>query len=234
MCFANIDEGYLEGILRGYRAGILTSSDYANLCQCETIDGAATHPHALPRACAPFCERGPAAPALYSPRLRRGADMKMHLASTDYGNFMQNEPGVTTTVLAARATVRAPAQRSTSSFPLPPCPSSSPRASSAAPRPCPPRRPQDKLVEEFEFLRRQAVEPLATFLDYITYSYMIDNVVLLITGTLHNRDVEELYEKCHPLGLFESPELIKNVVTCDNSVELYRLVLVDTPLGRVT
>jgi hypothetical protein len=34
--------------------------------------------------------------------------MKMHLASTDYGNFMQNEPSVTTTVLAARATVRVP------------------------------------------------------------------------------------------------------------------------------
>ena len=40
MLFANIDDGYLEGILRGYRGGILTSSDYANLCQCETIEGA--------------------------------------------------------------------------------------------------------------------------------------------------------------------------------------------------
>ena len=49
MCFANIDEGYLEGILRGYRAGILTSGDYANLCQCETLDGAATHPYFPPR-----------------------------------------------------------------------------------------------------------------------------------------------------------------------------------------
>mgnify|MGYP004339481617 CR=1 FL=1 len=40
MLFANIDDGYLEGLLRGYRGGILTSADYANLCQCETIDGA--------------------------------------------------------------------------------------------------------------------------------------------------------------------------------------------------
>ena len=40
MFFSNIDDGYLEGILRGYRGGILTSSDYANLCQCETIEGA--------------------------------------------------------------------------------------------------------------------------------------------------------------------------------------------------
>ena len=40
MLFSNIDDGYLEGLLRGLRSGILTSSDYANLCQCETMDGA--------------------------------------------------------------------------------------------------------------------------------------------------------------------------------------------------
>jgi len=40
MMTANIDGGYLEALLRGYRAGILTSTDYANLTQCETIDGA--------------------------------------------------------------------------------------------------------------------------------------------------------------------------------------------------
>ena len=33
---------------------------------------------------------------------------------------------------------------------------------------------------------------------------MIDNIILVITGTLHNRSSEELIEKCHPLGLFES------------------------------
>ena len=50
MLFSNIDDGYLEGLLRGYRGGILTSGDYANLCQCETIDG--TPP---PRPCR-LCE----------------------------------------------------------------------------------------------------------------------------------------------------------------------------------
>lgn len=38
MLFNNIDDGYLEGLLRGYRSGVLTSTDYANLCQCESID----------------------------------------------------------------------------------------------------------------------------------------------------------------------------------------------------
>ena len=155
MMFANIDEGYLEGILRGYRAGILNAADYANLCQCETIE-----------------------------------DMKMHLAGTDYGNFLSNEPSVTSSVLAQKAT--------------------------------------EKLVEDFEFLRTQCVEPLATFLDYVTYGYMIDNIVLIITGTLHDRNEDELMEKCHPLGMFDT---LKTVCTADSSVELYRLVLVDTPLG---
>ena len=30
---------------------------------------------------------------------------------------------------------------------------------------------------------------------------MIDNVVLIVTGSLHERDVQELLEKCHPLGM---------------------------------
>jgi len=152
----NVDNGYLEGMLRGYRAGILTSTDYANLCQCESID-----------------------------------DMKMHLSSTDYGNFLQNEPSpISTTTLAQKCT--------------------------------------EKLVEEFTFLRNQAVEPLSTFLDYVTYGYMIDNIMLVITGTLHNRDTSELLEKCHPLGTFDS---MATLCVATSSSELYRMVLVDTPLG---
>ena len=156
MFFANIDDGYLEGMLRGYRAGVLASSDYANLCQCETID-----------------------------------DMKMHLASTDYGNFLQNEPSpISTTTLAEKCT--------------------------------------EKLVDEFNFLRNQAVEPLSTFCDYITYGYMIDNIVLMITGVHHDRDAQDLLRKCHPLGMFDSMATLSVVTTVP---ELYRMVLVDTPLG---
>ena len=62
---------------------------------------------------------------------------------------------------------------------------------------------QEKLVREFQHVRDAAVEPLATFLDYITYEYMIDNIVLLINGTLHERDIGELLEKAHPLGMFD-------------------------------
>ena len=76
------------------------------------------------------------------------------------------------------------------------------------------------------------MEPLATFMDYITYEFMIDNVMLLLKvtnppthppthpptysstqpthpptptkqGTLSGRTANELIKQCHPLGLFK-------------------------------
>jgi len=61
------------------------------------------------------------------------------------------------------------------------------------------------------------------------YSYMIDNIVLLITGTLHQRAISELIPKCHPLGSFEQMEAIH---IASSPAELYNAVLVDTPLGK--
>ncbi|PKI84413.1 Vma6p [Malassezia vespertilionis] len=85
-----------------------------------------------------------------------------------------------------------------------------------------------KLVSEFEYLRTNAVAPLSKFLDYLTYAYMIDNVILLITGTLHGRDTHELLERCHPLGWFET---LPALSVATNVEELYRSVLVETPLS---
>lgn len=39
----NINGGYLEAIVRGHRAGLLTAADYNNLCQCETLDDIKMH-----------------------------------------------------------------------------------------------------------------------------------------------------------------------------------------------
>jgi len=152
----NLNDGYLEAIVRGFRSGILTSSDYANLVQCDNLD-----------------------------------DMKLHLASTDYGDFLANEPSpLHTTTIAEKCTL--------------------------------------KLVKEFIHMRGQATEPLATFLDYISYQYMIDNIVLLITGTLHERDMQELLQKCHPLGTFET---LGTLGVASSVSDLYNSVLVDTPLA---
>jgi len=153
----NIDNGYLEGLVRGFRSGILRQSDYMNLVQCETIE-----------------------------------DLKLHLQSTDYGNFLSNEVGpLTVSVIDERL--------------------------------------REKLVIEFQHLRNHSLEPLSTFLDFITYGYMIDNIILLITGTLHQRSISELIPKCHPLGSFEQMEAINIAST---SAELYNAVLVDTPLAQ--
>lgn len=152
----NINDGYLEGIVRGFRSGILSQVDYSNLSQCESLE-----------------------------------DMKLHLNSTDYGDFLANEPSpLHTTTIADNAT--------------------------------------QKLVREFIHIRGQAAEPLSTFLDYITYQYMIDNIVLLITGTLHDRDIAELVEKCHPLGWFDSMATLSVATSVS---DLYNNVLVDTPLA---
>eukprot|EP00180_Rhodochaete_pulchella_P002707 Plantae.Rhodophyta-Rhodochaete_pulchella.ctg4212.p1 GENE.Plantae.Rhodophyta-Rhodochaete_pulchella.ctg4212~~Plantae.Rhodophyta-Rhodochaete_pulchella.ctg4212.p1 ORF type:complete len:351 (-),score=70.92 Plantae.Rhodophyta-Rhodochaete_pulchella.ctg4212:441-1493(-) len=152
----NVDDGFLEAIVRGFRAGILTSSDYVNLCQCENLE-----------------------------------DLRMHLTSTDYGNFLANEPAPLATATIAEHLTK-------------------------------------KLVDEFRAVRVQAIEPLAKFLDYLTYPYMIDNLVLLITGTLHNRDISELIDKCHPLGLFDS---MASLCIATTPEELYREIIVDTPLA---
>jgi len=87
---------------------------------------------------------------------------------------------------------------------------------------------QQELLSQFKYLRGNASAVLFKFLDYITYSYMIDNVVLLITGTLHKRPMNELLPKCHPLGTFDQMTVSDIAATPD---ELYHTILVDTPLG---
>lgn len=152
----NINGGFLEGIVRGYKASMLTAANYQALTQCETLE-----------------------------------DLRMQLSATDYGNFLANEPSpIATSAIAQRAA--------------------------------------RKLVNEFEFLRANATAPLNKFLDYLTYSYMIDNVILLITGTLHGRDTHELLDRCHPLGWFDT---LPALCVATNVEELYRTVLVETPLS---
>jgi len=87
------------------------------------------------------------------------------------------------------------------------------------------------MVEQFNYLRYNSVYPLSKFLDYITYGYMIDNIILLITGTLRESNPEELKAKCHPLGMFKRTTENDSVVVGQNVTELYNEVLIDTPLG---
>ncbi|KAF2864316.1 vacuolar ATP synthase subunit D1 [Piedraia hortae CBS 480.64] len=153
--FYNAENGYVEGIVRGYCNALLTGQNYNNLVQCETID-----------------------------------DVKLQLGPA-YGDFLAS---------------------------LPPNPSTSSLADKTL----------DKLVAEFRYIQANATGSLAKFMDYLTYAYMIDNVALLITGTLHERDTRELLERCHPLGWFETMPVL---CVATNIEELYNSVLVETPLA---
>ncbi len=139
-------------------------------------------------------------------------DIRTQLASTDYGNFLANEPSpISTSAIGDKAL--------------------------------------KNLVDQFNYLRSNAIAPLDKFLDYITcvcsfpfvtraltdngmpifsYAFMIDNLVLLITGTLNKRKLTELLKRCHPLGWFEG---MPALAVATNVEELYHTVLVETPLG---
>lgn len=87
----------------------------------------------------------------------------------------------------------------------------------------------NQFVEEFEYLQCQSEGPLYHFLEMCRIPHMIDNVVLIVSGCLHNQHTPELLEKCHPLGMFDS---IASLAVASNMQELYQLVLIDTPLAK--
>lgn len=154
--FFNIDFGYVEGVVRGYRNGLLTSNQYVNLTQCDTLQ-----------------------------------DLKLQLSATDYGNFLSSQSGpLSTSIIQDKLS--------------------------------------KKLFSQFQYLKSQSSGKLTKFMDYITYGYMIDNVSLMITGTLHDRDCSEILPKCHPLGWFETLPTLSIATDMD---ALYNTVLIDTPLA---
>lgn len=91
------------------------------------------------------------------------------------------------------------------------------------------QRLTQQLVTRFQYLRAQASYPLSQFMDYMTYGYMIDNVALMITGTIHGRNKDEILGRCHPLGWFDTLPTLSIAADLDS---LYEAVLVDTPLAK--
>ena len=154
--FFNIDYGYVEGVVRGYRNGLLTGNQYVNLTQCDTLQ-----------------------------------DLKLQLSATDYGNFLSSQSGPLSTSIVQD-------------------------------------RLWKKLYSQFQYLKSQSSGKLTKFMDFITYGYMIDNVSLMITGTLHDRDCSEILPKCHPLGWFDTLPTLSIATDID---ALYNTVLIDTPLA---
>lgn len=94
-------------------------------------------------------------------------------------------------------------------------------------------RCRTKLVDEVDHLRSQAVGSLSTFLDYISYEYMINNVSFLIISLIKGANPQALLAKCDPLGKFP---YMQSILTFENTqdglIQLYRSFLVDTPVAR--
>ncbi|KAG5458326.1 MAG: V0 complex, c/d subunit of ATPase, partial [Olpidium bornovanus] len=194
---------FSPGIVRGFRSGILTHSNYVNLTQCETLEAGAD--------VADSREEGMGEVEAFSHRfcgrltrkcdnaaLLREPDLKLQLSSTDYGGFLQNEPSpLATSTIAEKATERLICADGVNAF------TGSPSRTIGTP----PLAPKKK-----------------------SYAYMIDNVILLITGTLHERDTHELLERCHPIGVFDT---MPALCVATNVQELYSTVLVDSPLGEL-
>ncbi|KAH7817709.1 putative V-type proton ATPase subunit D [Monocercomonoides exilis] len=86
-----------------------------------------------------------------------------------------------------------------------------------------------KMVEEFHYIRSNAYEPLTKFMDYITYGYMIDNIILILGETTRDGDPQTALAKCHPLGVFEG---LTALCVAQSTEELYNLALINTPLSK--
>ena len=143
--FFNVDNGYLEGLVRGFRSGILSRGDYLNLVQCETVEGErsraqnSSHEMSSLTAVVSACLDPLLSVRVYqcmsqvlSLHCVCSPDLKIQLQATDYGNFLQNEPSPIPVAIIDE-------------------------------------KLRGHLVIEFQHIRNQSVPPLSTFLDYVTY-----------------------------------------------------------------
>jgi V-type H+-transporting ATPase subunit d len=95
-------------------------------------------------------------------------------------------------------------------------------------------RAKEKLAQEFRYLRAQCTAPFDQFLDFIAMEKMINNVVLLLQGTLNNKAPKELLSSfaLDPLGWFEEMKTIPTMDPAAGYRDLYQTILIDTPIGK--
>lgn len=139
----NMENGFVEGLIRGLRSTFLTDTEYANLK-----------------------EGGKRAPggAGGGSQKEDFEDMRLSLQETDYGTFLAAEPSLDPKLIGLRATA--------------------------------------KWVREMRYVRSTATGDLAKFLDFVSYEYMIDNILDLIKAATSSQtvDAQAVVAGCHPLG----------------------------------
>jgi len=96
------------------------------------------------------------------------------------------------------------------------------------------RKCQEKMADEFMFVKAQSTEPLTTFLDFIQREKMIDNVCKIIECARNDQAPFEIEQKMNPMGVFESMrDIMKESFDVQGGFdEVYRIFLVDTPIGK--
>jgi V-type H+-transporting ATPase subunit d len=60
---------------------------------------------------------------------------------------------------------------------------------------------------------------------------MIDNIVMIISGTISNKSPKELLSRVDPLGWFEELRTIPSMDFTQGYEDLYRTILIDTPIA---
>jgi len=91
----------------------------------------------------------------------------------------------------------------------------------------------DKLADEFRFVKAQCNEPLTTFMDFIAREKMIDNVCMIIQGSLNGKAPTDMQEKIQPMGVFDGLNAIMSE-TFDvqgGFDDVYHIFLADSPIG---
>ena len=85
-----------------------------------------------------------------------------------------------------------------------------------------------RFVDMFEEMELQALDELKEFFVWLRVPYMIDNVLNVISSTHNEQDIDEVIERCHPLGMFDG---IKSLKIASTSRDIYDWILRDTPLA---
>jgi len=88
---------------------------------------------------------------------------------------------------------------------------------------------REKLSKEFEHMKANSAPGLYDFLETVSHKYMIDNVVNLLEVIKH-RNIKQARPNTDPMGHFRGIDDILRFEG-DDIVELYQIVLVDTPVG---
>ncbi|GBE61807.1 vacuolar ATP synthase subunit [Babesia ovata] len=90
----------------------------------------------------------------------------------------------------------------------------------------------EKLANDFAYLRQQSDGDLATFLEFVAREKMIDNLIALLQGVSNKKSPEELMDRIDPIGWFQGIETLMDAELCQSGEDLHRIILCDTPIGK--